>query len=115
MTCLSDFRVQAVDLTNRKLLWQIGQSQLGKFCYPLSICVDDDNIVYVADLDQFKLNMLSDEDERVKRSMSLYRLYITSPFCVRAQKEFIYVGHADSKMEKHRITKFTKSDDIKQL
>ena len=115
MTCPSDFQVRAVDMATGEIQWRLGQSQLGKYCYPLSICLDDDNIVYVADLDQFKLHMLSGDDGNVIKSMNLYGLFITSPFCVHAHKDCIYVGHADSKMEKHRITKFTKSESITQL
>ena len=109
LACPNDGNVQAVEIVGGRIRWKVGKQQIGEGFYPLSICTDENNTVYVADSAKCRVHILSGEDGSVIRSINLkpYGIY---PSCVRVYEEHIYIGHK-YESNKYQIKKFTKPTD----
>ena len=82
--------VQAVEVIGGKIRWETGRHQMG---FPLSICTDENNTVYVSERNGFRFHVLSGEDGSVIRSINLWPYGIYNLLCVRFQKEYLYMMH----------------------
>ena len=112
LCCPYDGYVQAVEMIGGNIKWKTREEQLGAKFYPWSVCTDGSNSLCVADPLQGKLHFLSIEDGTAIRSLSLKHCGIGFPLYVRAQNEFIYVGHEDRKRKQLHISKLRKTEDL---
>ena len=106
LACTDDRCVRAVEIISGKVRWQIGLQQLGNPTYPYSMCTNSDNNVFIADYAGVNLHMCSAEDGSVLTSINLSQFGFLRPFCVRAHKDNVYVGHLGRVTMEALITKF---------
>ena len=105
--------IQSLEMVGGKVHWQLSMQQMGQSFHPFSICTDG-NIVFVADVGNIKLYLLSVDDGAVITSISLVPFGIRFPICVRLQGELLYVGYELQK-ETYCISKFTKPSPVSGL
>ena len=101
--------LQCVEMVGGKVRWRFGKQQIGEQFLPWSVCTDGSTI-FVADIAQSRLHLLSVEDGSVLTSIYLLPLGIVYPGCVRLQGEHLYVGHP--KTGTYCISKFTKPVEV---
>ena len=104
--------IQCVEMVGGKVHWQLGTQQITELFTPLNICTDG-NIIYVCDVGNIKLHLLSVDDGAVVTSISLYSFGIRFPICVRLQGELLYVGHELEKT--YCISKFAKPSAVSSI
>ena len=107
MICPLNNVVKCVEMVGGKVRWQLSKEQMGRDHYPWSVCTDG-NTVFVPDLAQRRLHLLSVEDGRVITSINMYPFGIYLPVCVRLQGEHLYIGHVNEKGDTYCIAKFIK-------
>ena len=112
LCCPYDGYVQAVEMIGGNIRWKTREQQLGAKFYPWSTCIEGSTNLCVADPLQGKLHFLSIEDGAAIRSLSLKHCGIGFPLYVRAQNEFIYVGHEDRKRKKLHISQLRHTEDV---
>ena len=111
LSCLLDNDIQAVEIVGGRIRWKVGKEQMGKKCFPGSICTDENNAVYLPDFFHHRMHILSGEDGSVIRSINLKPYGVIHPSCVRVHDQSIYISHLDESQKKYEISKFSKSID----
>ena len=105
LLCSPDDRnVQAVEIVGGRIRWKVGEQQIGYL--PWSICIDENNTVYVADTYRCRIHILSGEDGSTIRSINLRPYDVWYPGCVRVYDQNIYIGYVDNSRKKYQISKF---------
>ena len=94
--CRPEYKmVQAMELVGGRIRWDSDKEQMGEKCFPYSVSVDTENMVFVADSWQHKVHLLFADDGLLYMSINLRLHEIINPTIVRVQDQSIYVGHWD--------------------
>ena len=104
-----DNRIMSVETIGGKIRWEVGKEQMGEKFFPLGICTDDDNTVYVTDYYQHNIHMLSAEDGSVIRSINTFYYGIGNLIAVRFHNQHLYVEHYTNPGYKYAISKFKRN------
>ena len=99
--------VQSMEMSGREVRWQVDEQQIGVAFLPWSICTDG-NTVFILNVFDYKLHLLSVEDGSVLSPISLYPFGIDVRCCVCLQDEHLYVGHMNKDGDTYCVSKFTK-------
>ena len=103
--------VQSVEMVGGKVRWQVDQQKMGGSFRSWSICTDG-STVYILNARPSKLYLVSVEDGSVLTSISLHWFGIIYPGCVRLQREHLYVGHLNQKLDTYCISKFFQPHEL---
>ena len=103
-----DHSIMAVEigLVGVKTRWTIGKKEMGEKFNPWSICIDDDNIVYVADSSQHMIHLLSGEDGSLIKFIKLIGYGIANLIAVRVSDQYLHVKHYEKPGDENKIRKF---------
>ena len=105
-----DNRVMAMEMVGGKTRWEVGKKQMGEQFKPWSICVDQNDTVYVADFRRM-IHLLSAADGSVIKQINGTNYGITNIFTVRFHDEHLFIEHTpNSPREKYAISKFKEID-----
>ena len=83
----------AVEMIGGKTRWEVGKEQIGEKFRPYSICTDQHENVYVADLGQNKIYLLSASDGTVLKQFDGRNFGIRDLFTVRFHDQHLCVEH----------------------
>ena len=102
--------VVAIEIVGGKIRWRLGVEQIGEGFFPCSVCIDDDHNIYVSDVGQQKVYMLSSDDGSVISTvLNAQQHGIGYPFCIKIQDDHLYVSHINNlKERKWVISKFAR-------
>ena len=102
--------VVAVELLGGNIRWRLGFKQMGEEFRPCSVCIDDDDNIYVSDVRQHKVYMLSSEDGSVISTvLNARQHWVVYPLCIQIQDDHLYVAHVKNlKERKWVISKFAR-------
>ena len=101
-------RIMAVEMIGGRTRWEVGKQQMGEKFFPLSICSDDTNTVYVTDYWENRIHLLSAEDGSTMRSIDARHCGIVNLVAVRIHDQHLYVEHYTDPGYKYAISKFKK-------
>ena len=105
MCSLADKCVFSVDLIGGRIRWQKSLVDMGPEFQPMSVCADDGDHVFVANLKQSCVQILSGDDGgEIHRIPSLPQKLV-SPTSVYIFGHYLYVSHRDENNEKWKISK----------
>ena len=113
--------VVAIEIVGGKIRWSLGVEQIGEGFFPCSVCIDGDHNIYVCDLEQQKVYMLSAEDGLMISTVLDARQHrIGYPLCIQILEDHLYVSHVNNlKERKWVISKFARKhyeiSPLKQL
>ena len=99
--------VQSMEMSGGEMRWQVDKQQMGETFLPWSICTDE-KTVFIINLFEYKLHLLSVEDGSSVTSISLCPFGIDVPCCICLKEEYLYVGHVNQKGDTYCVSKFTK-------
>ena len=105
MCSLADKCVFSVDLIGGRIRWQKSLVDMGPEFQPMSVCADDGDHVFVANLKEGCVQILSGDDGgEIHRIPSLPQKLV-SPTSVYIFGHYLYVSHRDENNEKWKISK----------
>ena len=103
--------LMAVEMIGGKTRWQVGKEQMGEKFFPVSICTDDYNTVYVADF-SLMIHLLSVADGSVIKQINGKNYGIYDIFTVRFHDHHLYVEHVNYELKrKYAISKFKEIEE----
>ena len=94
----------AVEIISDRTSWEVGKEQMGEEFFPSS--VDNDNTIYVADISQNMLLLLSASNGSFITSITLKHCGIVGSFAVRFHDQCLFVEHHRNSGKKYAISKF---------
>ena len=109
LLCIPDDNIiKAVDMFGGKTRWEVGKEQMGEKFKSWSICTDDDISLFVSDMGQSKIHLLSAAEGSIVKSFHTEFYGIRNIFTVRFQDQHLYLEHkiVKKKWKKYAITKF---------
>ena len=102
--------VTAVEMLGGNIRWRLGVEQMGEGFRPYSVCFDDDHNIYVSDVDQQKVYMLSSDDGSMISTVLNARQHgIIYTIWIQIQDSHLYVSHFNDVNERKLvISKFAR-------
>ena len=106
-------RIMAVEMISAKTRWEAGREQMGEKFYPWSICIDQNNTIYVADIDQRMIHLMSAADGSVIKQINGNKYGISNIVTVRFHDQHLYVEHVIPEPRlKYAISKFKEIEEV---
>ena len=102
-----DYSIMAVEMIGGRTRWEVSKQQMGEKFNPWNICTDDDTI-YVANLIQNMIHLLSAEDGSVITCIDVHQYGIVNPFTVRVHDQHLHVEYFKIPGDKTTVSRFKK-------
>ena len=103
-----NLKIMAVEMFGGKTRWEAGKEQMGDRFKSWSICTDDDISLFVSDVGQRRIHLVSAADGSIVKSFDLIRHGIRNIFTIRFHDQYLYLEHkiVKEKSKKYAISKF---------
>lgn len=94
--------VEAIEIAGGDSIWKKGKEELGEHFRPWSFCIDNSNILHIVDL-QNTVHHVQCNDGTLLQSSDRSSDKMRSPYIIRTQGDFIYIGYKEKQGEKFTI------------